>query len=201
MLKKTILIFCLSIISFLIGAIFWRQEVQYQMPTPVPSDYSPIAIGEKVNLGEEFSSSENKPVLIHFFNPDCPCSKFNMNHFNELLSKYKDKMDFYVAVKSDEEDIDIKKIKDKFSSDVKIINDWDNTIANNCGVYATPQAVVINNDRKLYYRGNYNKSRYCTSKESNYVDISIEALLNNKNIPAFDELAFIPYGCEIPKKQ
>jgi peroxiredoxin len=201
MLKKTILILSLSLISFLIGAIFWRQEVQYQLPTPVPANYSPVAIGDKVDLGLCFSSSENKPVLIHFFNPDCPCSKFNINHFNELLSKYKTKIDFYVVVKSDQENMDVNEIKEKFSHDVKVLNDSDNTIANTCGVYATPQAVVINKDKILFYRGNYNKSRYCTSKESNYVDISIDSLLNNKKYPVFDKLASIPYGCEIPQKQ
>ena len=44
---------------------------------------------------------------------------------------------------------------------------FDSTIAAGCGVYSTPQAVIINTDQRLHYRGNYNKSHYCTDKKTN----------------------------------
>ena len=200
MLNKIILIISLSLIFSLIGAIFWNQELIYQLPTPVPNNYSPIQAGEKIFLDDQLFSPGSKPLLIHFFNPDCPCSKFNVSHFNELLSKYKNRVDFYVVVKSDEENADIQKFKSKFSQSVTILTDTDNQIANKCGVYATPQAVVMNKDRVLFYRGNYNKSRYCTLHESNYADIAIDSMLAGKKSPIFDNLAYVPYGCEIPKK-
>lgn len=200
MLKKLLLILCLFVISFLIGAIFWQQEIKYQMPTPVPPDYSPIVIGEKINLSNEFLLSDSKPILIHFFNPDCPCSKFNLGEFNNILLKYKDRVDFYIIAKSDEF-TEAAELKNKFAADVKILTDSDDVIANKCGVYATPQAVLIDTDNKLYYRGNYNISRYCTSPESNFVVMAIDSVLANKKSPVFNELAYIPYGCEIPKKQ
>ena len=96
MLKKLLLILCLFVISLLIGAIFWQQEIKYQMPTPVPPNYSPAALGEKINLNNELPLSESKPIFIHFFNPDCPCSKFNLGEFNKILLKYKDRVDFYI---------------------------------------------------------------------------------------------------------
>ncbi len=200
MLNKIILIVSLFLIFSLIGTIFWNQELKYQLPTPVPENYLPIEIGEKISLDEQFSLSEDKPILIHFFNPDCPCSKFNIKHFNALLHKYKNKIDFYVVVKSDDESTDVSEFKNKFPQNVIILNDMDNKIAKNCGVYATPQAVVINKDKVLFYRGNYNKSRYCTLRESSYADIAIDSMLAGKKSPVFDNLAYVAYGCEIPKK-
>lgn len=199
MLRRTLLILILGLISLFIAGIFWNQEIKYQLPTPQPANYRPVTLGEKVYLNNQFKLSENKPILIHFFNPGCPCSKFNIEHFNEIVKKYKSIVDIYVVVKTDD-DIDTEDIKKKFSEDVKVLLDADDQIANNCGVYATPQGVLIDKDRDLYYRGNYNKSRYCTSKESNYVDMAIDSLLAGKKYPVFESAALIPYGCEIPKK-
>lgn len=198
MIKKLLLTLCLFIISFLIGYFFWNQEIKYQLPTPVPDNYHPISFGEKVNLENNFSSS--KPILLHFFNPDCPCSKFNITHFNELTLKYKSKVDFYVIVKSDEENIEIEKIKNEFLGEVKIINDSNNVISDKCGVYSTPQAALLDKDKNLYYRGNYNKSRYCVLPESDYVQIAINSLLDNKKLPVFEKSAVTAYGCAISKK-
>jgi hypothetical protein len=70
-------------------------------------------------------------------------------------------------------------------------------VAEACGVYSTPQAVVINTDLTLYYRGNYNKSRYCTDKRSNYAEMAITSILSKSDIPDFGPMALKAYGCTI----
>jgi hypothetical protein len=67
-----------------------------------------------------------------------------------------------------------------------------------CGVYSTPQAVIIDRNQKLYFRGNYNKSRYCTDKSSNFGQMAIDSILKNKAEPHMSELATIAYGCQLP---
>ena len=56
-------------------------------------------------------------------------------------------------------------------------------LARACGVYATPQAALVDAVGKPYYRGNYNKSRYCTTAHSNYAQMAIDFLLAGTPAP------------------
>jgi hypothetical protein len=66
------------------------------------------------------------------------------------------------------------------------------------GVYSTPQGVVLDSQSRLYYRGNYNRSRYCTEPESEYVRLAIAACLAGDSAPTFDEDSTTARGCELP---
>ncbi|MEJ0032811.1 MAG: hypothetical protein WDO15_21695 [Bacteroidota bacterium] len=86
-------------------------------------------------------------------------------------------------------------IRKKLDLDIPV---WrDAGVAAAVGVYSTPQAVVINTKSDLYYRGNYNKSRYCTDKRSNYAEQAIVSLLNDSPTPDFGPMALRAYGCTI----
>ena len=87
-------------------------------------------------------------------------------------------------------------IQDKFGLNIPIL--FDQSIAAACGVYSTPQAVLLDTDHKLYYRGNYNKSRYCTDKKSNYAQMAIDSLLMKQHNPIFSQTALKSYGCSLP---
>jgi hypothetical protein len=88
-----------------------------------------------------------------------------------------------------------KEIQDKYDLTIPVY--FDSSLAAGCGVYSTPQAVIINGDQQLHYRGNYNKSRYCTDKKTNYAQIALEALLYKQPL-AFDAFATKAYGCQLP---
>ncbi|MEM6299939.1 MAG: hypothetical protein AAF740_14720, partial [Bacteroidota bacterium] len=75
--------------------------------------------------------------------------------------------------------------------------DQEKVLTESCGVYATPQAVLITPDGKLFYRGNYNVSRYCTDRSTRFAEQAIGALLAGENPPDFGELATTAYGCEL----
>jgi hypothetical protein len=66
-------------------------------------------------------------------------------------------------------------------------------------VYSTPQAVLFDGDNKLYYRGNYNKSRFCTDKQTNFAQMAIDSLLSNRTNLITDKAALKSYGCCLPK--
>ncbi|KIA99396.1 AhpC/TSA family protein [Flavobacterium sp. JRM] len=185
--------------TFLFGAIlvlFWQNEYQYSLPTPVPKNHHDIAMGSHINLGKQFTT-KNKPVFIHFFNPDCPCSRFNVPHVSELIKKYGDKINFNIVVLNKVKNFTVEEIQDKFDSKVPVF--FDNDIAEKCGVFSTPQAVLIDASQNLYYRGNYNKTRYCTDANTNYAQMAIDSLLIQNNKPSFDALALKAYGCSLPK--
>jgi len=177
------------------ACIFWYTDWKYSLPTPVPKQYHPVGTGTFVDLSGKLPISGDKPVFLHFFNPDCPCSRFNIPNFKSLVRKYGEKISFAIVVLNNK-NYTAKEIQDKFDIDVPV--SFDSTIAAACGVYSTPQAVLLNASRDLYYRGNYNKNRYCTDTRSNYAQMAIDSLFGNVYRPAFASFALRAYGCQLP---
>lgn len=173
-------------------AIFWQQEMQYQLPTPIPMHHQTVAVGEKVSLPSDFSPE--KSYFLHFYSPDCPCSRFNARHLKNLIGEFNDGISIVIVVPTEK---DIKKAHSEFGEGLKIIADPDGSIAQGCGVYSTPQAAIIDNHQKLYYRGNYNSTRYCTTRATNFAELSLIALINNQPSPAFGIQATQSYGCQL----
>lgn len=204
-MKKGFVIGCLVLIFAAISFLFWHSEWKYSLPTPVPEGYQQVEPGKLINISNNISENsitsiakEQKPVFIHFFNPDCPCSKFNIPEFKALVKKHQDKIKF-VAVALTDEQYTQEEIQDDLGVDIPVF--FDESLADMCGVYSTPQAVILDKNYKLYYRGNYNKSRYCTDKNTNFALMAIDSVLNNTPNPAFSEAALTSYGCEIPKSE
>lgn len=175
-----------------IVSIFWRQELKYQLPTPVPAGYVSKAIGESIVLPKSLAASNS--YFLHFYNPDCPCSRFNARHLKSLIRAYSDSVKIVIIVPNDNA---IAKAKNELGEDLTVLVDTGESIARSCGVYSTPQAVIIDKTGKLFYRGNYNSSRYCTTRASNFAELSLIALLNHQVPPAFGILATQSYGCEL----
>jgi hypothetical protein len=171
--------------------------MQYLLPTPVPENYQVVLPNEVVRYDTALIPHQyQKPKLLHFFNPDCPCSRFNIKHFQSLEKQFGGNVDFFVVVTGQHK---IKSAKRLIGSDIRIVVDQDETLAKACGVYSTPQAAVIQASNHLFYRGNYNRSRYCTDKNTNYVEMALDSLVAQKGVPHFSELATTSYGCSISK--
>lgn len=196
-IKKSFIIAWLIIIGSGIASAFWYQEWKYNLPTPVPPNYHAINPGTYVSI-KDIPGLENssKPLFLHFFNPNCPCSRFNISHFKSLVKEYGHKIDFAVVALTGNKKYTEKDIQEKFDLALPVV--FDSSYAAACGVYSTPQAAVIKTDKSLYFRGNYNKSRYCTDKETNYAQIAIDALLAEQKQPRLDSAATVSYGCTLP---
>lgn len=190
-----ILIFAAALLS--IGKVFWEQELKYTKPTPVPKEYNPVPVDQVLALDIVPFQKSEKPKHLHFYNPDCPCSKFNLSHFTSLVKEYNKEINFYIVIPSDEH---LQEVTEQFNKTIPVIADPEKKLAKACGVYSSPQAVIIDNDGKLYYRGNYNKARYCTNISSNYAQLAIDSLLENKPAPHLGILSTTAYGCELGKK-
>jgi thioredoxin family protein len=194
-MRKGVLIIWLALLFSGIIALFWYNEWVYALPTPVPKNYKAVHSGETINLSPGFISKDSKPVFLHFFNPDCPCSKFNIPHFKSLVKQYSNEVNFAIVVMSKKQ-YTAKEIQEKFGLSTPVL--FDTAIAIACGVYSTPQAVLLDASHKLYYRGNYNRSRYCADPKSNYAQMAIEGLLHNNYNLNFNQLALQAYGCRLP---
>jgi peroxiredoxin len=195
-MKKLFTIGFLLCVFAAIAVLFWYTEWRYSLPTPVPEKYQAVKTREHIDLANRFIPSRKGPVFLHFFNPDCPCSKFNIPHFKSLVTEFEDKVNFAVVVLTNDKKYTAEKIQQKFGLAVPVL--FDSSLAASCGVYSTPQAVLLDDDRSLYYRGNYNRSRYCTDKKSNYAQMALDSLLARKQEPVFNHYAVTAYGCSLP---
>jgi len=193
-MKKILVIGWLILLLGVVGAVFWYNEIQYQLPTPIPENYKAVNPGQLIKLNTKLNVNPAKPLFLHFFNPVCPCSKFNIKMFKSLVAQYSNQVNFVIVVISDRT-YTAKEIQDKFNLNIPIT--FDQSIATACGVYSTPQVALIDNAGKLYYRGNYNISRYCTDEKTNYAQQAITGLLDHNKKLFFSKLALISYGCRL----
>lgn len=198
-MRTAALIFVLTLLFSTIGYIFWHQEMQYLLPTPKPKNYRAVRPNEVVNF--DFSSvvsTKTKPKLFHFFSPDCPCSRFNLKHFTTLKNKYGKEIDFYAVVADEEKAVDAREL---LPSDITVLIDKDKKLAEACGVYSTPQAAILQGNNTLFFRGNYNRARYCTAKETNFVQMALDSITAKKSPPYFIDLATESYGCVLEQNE
>ncbi len=194
--RTAIAILLLATIAGLIGFLFYQNEVQYWIPTPVPEDYITVSMGATVE-SEIYHPGEKK--FIHFFNPLCPCSKFNLTTYKQLIKKYGEEFKCFAVVQETTEGIKQADVEYLEALNVTIVADQDQKLAKKLGVYATPQIVLLDAENRLYYRGNYNLARYCTNPNSDYSSMAIQSFLKDMplDLPA---TAFTAYGCSLERK-
>jgi len=198
--KIIILSVSLPLIFFAIGYLLWENELQYITPTELPNEYVKVKVMDKVNLEEAFGDSNGKPFFIHYYNPYCPCSKFNYAYYKSLTDKYENDFNLFLVIREMDRDV-IDELKENIQTQVTLIIDKGGEIAKQTGVYSTPQAVLLTTDYTLYYRGNYSRTRYCTTKSYNYAEMAIDSLLAGKKAPDFGDFAITSYGCSLDKER
>lgn len=195
------------------GAAFWYQDVRYSLPTPRPQALVQPPLGTELHLDEWLRpagiGAKDKPVLLHFFNPDCPCSRFNLSHLRELRARFGDRVSFVAAVQpyeegelNDEDRAELKRAMIRLDVDIDWFIDTGGRLAALAGVYSTPQAVLTDSRWRIVYRGNYNVSRYCTDPKTQFVRLALEKLVSEDSKPSLGVAgrASEPpaYGCELP---
>lgn len=202
--QKIAYFFAILILGVML-AVFWTQEWKYLLPTPVPRDYQAILPNTRLDFDTLAiqkvldKRTKPKPVFLHFFSPTCPCSAYNIAHFKHLVDTYKHQVDFYAVLFADLEGYDSQKFNQLYGVNIPVITQQGIDIAMACGSYSTPQATIIKEGR-LYYRGNYNRSRYCSNKNTNFAEIALQELLAGKPAPVFEKAATMAYGCELPQE-
>ena len=85
------------ILLTLVGYAFWQQDLKYSQPTPKPAFQKEVPFGSEMDLPGVPRFGDGKPLFLHFFNPSCPCSRFNLDHVRALVRQQKDRVHF-VAV-------------------------------------------------------------------------------------------------------
>ena len=52
----------------------------------------------------------------------------------------------------------------------------------------------------LYYRGNYNRAKYCTDPRTSYAQKALDSLLADAPPPMMGVIATQAYGCQLPQE-
>jgi hypothetical protein len=187
-------------------AVFWHEDVRYSLPTPRPAGLVQVARGEKLPverwLAEAKLPVDGRPLLFHFFNPYCPCSRFNLEHIRQLRRRFEGRVRFVGVVEAPIDDpgarTDLERRLAELHFDLPYAFDPDGHMAREAGVYSTPQGVLVQSEGALVYRGNYNVSRYCTDPRTEFVRIALESLVDQKGEAPPDAPA---YGCKLPSTE
>jgi len=168
-----------------IGATFYIQDYRYSLPTPRPANFRPVALGNTMALPK----SDPRPTLLCFASPDCGCSRFNQDHLQDLHREFGGQVRIVEVIESS--DAGGLSSPDETMLDPK--GDW----ARKCGVYSTPQAVVLNREGQIVFEGNFNSTRFCSNPSTQFARIALESVLNGQPIPHMPDAATTPYGCAI----
>ena len=208
-LKTALALLSAALLLGIVVAVFWYQDLRYALPTPRPENLEPVPAGAVVPLDRVLPALHSSPagesrlLLLHFFNPGCPCSRFNTDHIRGMYQRYRDRVRF-VAVVETEADADaaerertVETASGRFGG-MEAVADPGGRAAAACEVYSTPQAVILRPSGELLFRGNYNVSRFCTDRATAFARIALDALLAGQKLPDFPPTATTAYGCELP---
>jgi hypothetical protein len=183
------------------AAAFWYEDGRYSLPTPRPGDLHPPELGERIGLTEELAAIRRpgRPLLIHFANPACPCTEFNLEHVRGLQRKFGNRVDFVTALQTSASPEKARAQFTKLHLAMPVVLDRGGALGAALGVYSTPQAAILDAQDHLYFRGNYNRSRYCEDPTSEFARIALGALAQREALPVMPIAAAVAYGCPFPK--
>ncbi len=189
------------VLSLAIGAALWWADWRFSRPTPRPATLvqsDRVADGVLAELRAAAGASLPwRPLVVHTFNATCPCSRFNREHVLELVREFGDRTEQLELVEL-EADRAIEPVHVDDDVELRALSENDGRIARALGVYSTPQAIVIEPDGHVYYRGNYNLARFCARADSAYARQALAALVSGAPCPPMPESARRSYGCELP---
>lgn len=187
-----------------LGAIawaFWQQDLQYTRPTPRPAAWRRTAIGAPIALPASIAALRaahpGQPLLLHFFNPDCPCSRFNVDHVRDLQARFGHEV-LFVAVLAEGDPAAMRRAYRSLPLDLPSFVDAEHRLADALGVYSTPQAAVLDREARLYFEGNYNVTRYCRDRQTEFARLALEAVTAGLPPPRPAPAAETAYGCPLP---
>lgn len=188
-----------ALLLALVATTFWYQDWRYSLPTPPPPGLEQVALGALV-ADLPLAHEDGRPLFLHFTSRACPCSRFALDHVRALVREHGERVRFVAVLPAESEDGSVDATDEREGTGLGIpeVVDVGGRLAARLGVYSTPQAVLLDADGTLRYRGNYNAARFCTRRESEYARLALEALLAGAPIPAWPEAATRAYGCALP---
>lgn len=158
----------LLVLCWLLGTAwaFWWFQFRFLPPVEVPL----LSHEQLIQLAEQLPSSET-PRVVHFFNPDCLCSRFNESHVRMIIRRYQQLgVEFAVLVPA----------PTQIALAERVFGVPAFSYALDAAQLYTPMALVLDHQADLAYIGSYSDSLLCTFETGQLIEDALDALLNNQ---------------------
>ena len=145
-------------------------------------------------------SKNLKPIsLVHFWNPDCPCSRFNEVHVKKIMSDYADKnIQFTIVVSGNNDEMrEQRKLLAQKVFTGKAVKDIRSDWPMGKGPVSSPAVGVINSDGELVYFGPYSLGARCAPDQGQFVEKTLDRL-NKQKALSKKQLNTLAVGCFCP---
>ncbi|MGD8408486.1 MAG: DUF6436 domain-containing protein [Thiohalophilus sp.] len=143
------------------------------------------------SLMASLPDTERDISVVHFWNPDCYCNRFNLLHLKQIMDEYKTKnVHFYVAVSRS---VVSDKLRDELAAgfgDIKLLALGDTKLK--AMISSTPSAAVLRPGEGITYFGPYSEGAMCSRQNGSFVETVLDASLGGNVSAQLNSLAF---GC------
>ncbi len=198
MIKRILGLVSIGLMLSAVGQIFWDEEFKHYKPRNAES--STLVPGEFITLAPEFIKLKDKPAFIHFYDNDCLFAKTNIDHLGLFTEDRGGDVDYYLILVGASEGIDQLQKKFNVPDHFKVVSDPDLKISTALGVNTTPQAVILDPDSRLYFKGNYtNQTGLCGPLNIGNSAPALALDAREKNLPAplFPDYQTQEWGCDL----
>lgn len=193
--------------AVLTAGAFWFYEFRFLMPIAPPADAATgPAIGEPApdlklrtidGASLDLRAPGTRAVYLHFWNPDCPCSRFNEAKVRRLSAEYLPKgVRFVVLVEAPQGAKERAMSQAVRSLGLPMLWDDERQVAKAMGLFTSPAGCLIDEQGILQFRDTYASTAYCSSESSDSLEEALELMVAGKVIPHRPKPA---YGCVLPK--
>jgi hypothetical protein len=177
----------LLVATWLLGVVFafwWFELRWYQQVT---FEYHDAVFDSRTMMPDATMGASIKPdavaKVIHYFDPECPCTRFNTEHVLELMERYQASgVKFEVRVPNT---AGLEKALKIFSAPVQIVEYA-------AAPVASPAALVLDSAGLVHYIGPYSPGAVCSTRSGDFVSIVLDDLLEGR--PALQDVN-LARGC------
>jgi hypothetical protein len=132
------------------------------------------------------AAAPGRATVYHFWDPDCPCTRFNTPHVRELVEQYSASGVEFVVVPAPGVRYDTAAIETRFGAGVRAL---DASLITQVAVPSSPAAVLVSSDRDIAYFGPYSSGAFCGGENGRYVEDALERSLAGNPAAPLDVFA------------
>ena len=185
--------------SWLAGTVyaFWWFQVRDLRAFTPEAEQMAVFEGEQLAvklaalLDQESTDTNGKTVMVHFWNPDCACNKFNDPHVRKIIEQYRASGVQFITVAAGGKNSPQIAERARATFGTPVLLD-ERRQAPGVMPISTPAAAVLTTAGELAYFGPYSEGAFCGTNGGAFVEKALNAVLGGDNPKELNTLAF---GC------